>query len=390
MTVFVAAVGDANDPSTWSGIPYHFTKAGQEAGLIDAGLPLSTTGPSWKAQRAVWNGLQLASRGTYGGFQFSERFLNRLWRQAPPLAAGDSVINLFPLFPQHIVSDERVAKWFFIDQTLRQLFDYYEVGSQVGRHVMQSALRREKENYLAATAIVTHSRWAMRSVVEDYGVSADKVVTIVPGANLNEAACEQWALSQHKEPPRDRDRDGRPLRLVFVGKYWRRKGLDRLIAAVGIARSRGAEVELTIIGFPRERAPVAVRDLPGLHWLGFIDKQTETRRFLDAVGPCDFGCLLSRAEAGGQVLREYHRLGLGVLASRTGGIPDFVVPEAAVLIEVDATDHEVAETIVRLARDRDTVERMRHVAASHSERMTWANCAAQFCQFMNTKRPVAA
>ena len=117
MTVFVAAVGDANDPSTWSGIPYHFTKAGQEAGLIDAGLPLSTTGPSWKAQRAVWNGLQLASRGTYGGFQFSERFLNRLWRQAPPLAAGDSVINLFPLFPQHIVSDERVAKWFFIDQT---------------------------------------------------------------------------------------------------------------------------------------------------------------------------------------------------------------------------------------------------------------------------------
>ena len=66
---FLAAVGDVNDPITWSGIPYHFLQAAKADGLIDEGLPLNASGPEWTRRRVLWNlGRVLTLRGK-GGYR---------------------------------------------------------------------------------------------------------------------------------------------------------------------------------------------------------------------------------------------------------------------------------------------------------------------------------
>ena len=51
----------------------------------------------------------------------------------------------------------------------------------------------ERENFRLADRVVTMARWAAESAVADCGVPADKVFTILPGANMELPA--EW------EPP---------------------------------------------------------------------------------------------------------------------------------------------------------------------------------------------
>ncbi|MFQ5567344.1 MAG: hypothetical protein ACE5EU_13405, partial [Paracoccaceae bacterium] len=82
MTTYLAAVGDANNPHTWSGIPYHLLLAGRAAGLFDAGLALDAAGVAWAGRRIGWNLARAVRLERPGGFQYSPAFLERLWRPA--------------------------------------------------------------------------------------------------------------------------------------------------------------------------------------------------------------------------------------------------------------------------------------------------------------------
>src|SRR5260221_7507495 len=192
--------------------------------------------------------------------------------------------------------------------TLLQLFDFYQQRNTVGGHIAQEALTREKEGYQAAELIVCHSHWAAQSVM-DYGIDAKKVHVVVPGANLDRDAYRAWESSrrlvvgsgqQNRQGDKGTRRQGDekpisdfplpphlpvslssdPLRLVFVGKYWQRKGLDRLLEALQIVHRRGMPVQLQVIGCDRLDLPVHLRQTPNVEWLGFLDKRRELARFL--------------------------------------------------------------------------------------------------------------
>ena len=76
-----------------------------------------------------------------------------------------------------------------------------------------------RSSYHAATALVTMCQWAKDSLVADYGVPAEKVTVISPGVDL-----EQWHFRQEQALDR-------PVRLLFVGGDFARKGGYALIEA---------------------------------------------------------------------------------------------------------------------------------------------------------------
>jgi glycosyltransferase involved in cell wall biosynthesis len=358
---FLAAVGDANNPVTWSGIPFHFLQAAKAGGLLDEGLPLTAGGAGWRARRWRWNAFNVLAGDRYGGYQYSVSFLEALWAPYRARLRDTLVMNCFQLYPPWVVADRSVEKWFFIDQTLLQLFDHYELRTTIGRRIGREAVQRERDGYQAAAGVITHSRWAARSVIEEYGVSPEKVHVVVPGANLDHAIYSRW----EKEELGRRKSDGAllaPLKLVFVGKDWRRKGLDRLLRGLAIAQLQGCQATLRIIGCARESLPISLRHLRGLECYGFIDKRRHAERFLRLVANCDVGCLLSRAEAGGIVLREYHALGLAVLGTTAGGAPDHACPEASWFVDPDASDELVAEKIFAIDRDQEKRESAKNEA----------------------------
>lgn len=357
---YVAAVGDSNDPTTWSGIPYHFLQAGRAAGLFDAGLNLSAGGLCWQTQRLFWNGLQISRGDRRGGYQYSVPFLEWLWRHERKKIRHSVVVNCFQLYPPSIVADPTIKKWFFIDQTLRQLFDHYGQRSAVGQRIAAEAMVREQAGYQSAAGIIVHSQWAASSVIDDYGIDEKQVHVIVPGANLDPATYHRWER-QHQRTNAEAKVNG-PLRLVFVGKDWQRKGLDRLLRALTIARGRGSDVTLCVIGCMRESLPREFVHLSGIEWCGFVDKKIHGTKFLDLVGNCDIGCLLSTAEAGGIALREFHALGLAVLGTTAGGAPEHSDPECAWLLSPSASIDVIGAKLCDLASRPEVMERAKAVA----------------------------
>lgn len=370
--VLLAAVGDVNHVGTWSGIPYHLLSAARDAGVMQKGLTLNPSPRFRQLARYGWNlGRVLLGRGT-GGYQFSDAFLQRMWAPQHAQLKGARVVNCFQLFPLSILRDSAIEKWFYIDQTLPHYLGGYGLGANISHSTMQEIYQREAYGYQQATGIITHSRWAAQSVITGYGVAAEKVHVVVPGANLQAAAYSEWA--RRTPPCAD---TSQPLRLVFVGKEPLRKGLDRLIRALQLARRAGAQCQLRVIGCAPELLPAELRDVDGVEWLGFIPKQQSAQRYLDAVASCDVGCLLSHAEAGGICLREFHALGLAVIAPDVGGSPDHALAGASHLVSPESRDEEIAALIICLSRDRAAVQQLRDASWHRRHEVLWPHAVDQ-------------
>lgn len=383
LPTLLAAVGDAADPGTFSGIPYHCLQAGAEANVFDGGLRLDTNASFWRRKRIAWNLSQIFRVGKPGGYQYSDRFLSALWKQAE-LPEYANLINFFPLYPNDLVRRKNFRRWLYIDQTLHQLFAYYGFERRLPATVILDAISRERDQYQSAAGILCHSRWAAEDVLKHYDLPADRIHVVLCGANLDRRALREW--EPEDKVRRERNRDIDILRLVFVGKEWKRKGLDRLLRAMTLANGRGAKIELLVIGTNPDDLPSDLRRLPGVEWAGFVDKRREPRKFIDMVAACDVGCLLSLAEAGGMSLREFSRLGLPTIAPLTGGSPEQVVEGATHLVAPDVSDAEIADILVQLAKNPALLARQKDIAWRERKAADWDHSIAQIGDIIG--RPV--
>ncbi|ORE92169.1 group 1 glycosyl transferase [Stappia sp. 22II-S9-Z10] len=364
MGAALAVVGDATDPATFGGTPWHILEAGRAAGVVGRGLALATTAPAWRRRRLAFSAWRLATRLERGGFQYSDGFLSRLFAQDPP-RPDETVINLFQLYPQRLAATHRAPLWFYIDQTLTQLFAGYDTCSGVGPRIAADAIARERAQYHAAAGVIVRSAYAARSVVEDYGVPDRRVHVVHGAANITREALA--ALDGSDPPPRAPG----PLRLVFVGKEWQRKGLDRLIRGLAVARADGAAADLTVVGVDPTRLPPALAATPGVTFAGFVDKRADPGRFVRLLASADVGCLLSRAEAGGLSLREFASVGLPVIAPDVGGSPEYALPGASTLVAPGAPDAAIGAAIHRLATAPDVLAAQRRIAWARRHEAAW-------------------
>jgi glycosyltransferase involved in cell wall biosynthesis len=373
---FVAANDDPFDHRTLSGIPFHLLDAGLAAGLVDGALP-TTTGPGYNLRRIPWHlrrRLQPSRRGT---FLISSEGIRAVWRKVE-IPEPCRILNCFQLYPPSVLDDSRIRRWFFIDQTLHQLFDGHSLGRRVAPRMAREVRALEQLGYERAEGFIVPSQWAARGLRDEYGVDAEKVHVIPQSANLDVSLVRDWWTARPTARPND------ALRLVFVGIEAWRKGLDRLIDGFRIARDRGSEVELTVIGCERSAVPRNLRTVAGIAWLGFMDKIRDQQRFIEIVGNHDVGCWLSRHEAAGVGLREYHALGLAILGTTVGGAPEMTLPEASVLVSPQASIEAVAECLMELAGDRDRVQRMKEHAGQQRETMLWPASIAALRAFWPT------
>lgn len=361
MTTWVAVGGDACDPMTWSGITYHLVLWAQHEGLDIKGLTLHR--PSEQA-RCAWNLWRLLTTGRIGGFQYSNFFLKRLWRYSAKQVHDNTVMNCYQIYPEFVVNDKNIRKWFYIDATLQQVF-MDPFSPRLPTAVTEHALDLERRGFEAADGVICHSEWAARSVREDYGIDSSKVFAVVPGANLDPEAYARFRREQNQLNSTG------PLRLVFVGRYWERKGLDRLLRAMLLAQAQGADLQLRVIGCRRESLPKKLRDVPGVEWAGNIEKNKKPERFLKAVSWGELGCLLSRSECGGMVLREFASLGMIILSPNVQGSPDHAGP-AALLVQREDSDKSIAEKLTVLARRGPEYQRLRATAEESRDKALWS------------------
>lgn len=200
---------------------------------------------------------------------------------------------------------------------------YDEMGEHYGhRRDRLPALRAYKHRanlrlFREAARILPWSNWTRRSLLEDYGVDARRIEVVPPGVDLT--FWEPGNRSDHNDP----------LRILFVGGDFYRKGGELLLTAFNALPAGSAELLLVT----RSR----VEHAPGVKV--FHDMKPNTPELRALYQSSDVFVFPTRAEAFGIAAVEAAAAGLPVIATAVGGLSDIVVDgETGFLVEPDDLD----------------------------------------------------
>jgi len=159
--------------------------------------------------------------------------------------------------------------------------------------------------------------------------------------------------------------DGPAPRFLFVGGLDDRKNVLRLVEAF---RSLGRG-SLVLVGDGPLRA--RVKGAPGVTTVGRVPHE----RVGDWIAACEVLCLPSTVEPLGQVVLEAMASERSVVATRVGGPPELVPPEAGVLVDPESTE-DIAAGMAAAAGLPSPNVAARRAAAEHDVRRQAARMGA--------------
>ena len=167
-------------------------------------------------------------------------------------------------------------------------------------------------------------------------------------------------------------RESTPLRLVYIGRLAREKGLIETLQGLKLAHAQGAQAQLAIAGSGpderRLRQLAQEMQLAGdVAFIGPVFGEAKARLLASA----DVLVLASHAEGLPYALLEGMAAGDAVIATRVGAIPDVLVDGVHGLFVPPHNPLAIAHAIARLAADRALLARMseacrRRIAGSYS------------------------
>jgi glycosyltransferase involved in cell wall biosynthesis len=173
-----------------------------------------------------------------------------------------------------------------------------------------------KASFQSARSLVSWSDWAKQSLVADYGVQADRVHVIAPGAAPAFFEIGERRLSG--APRTDRG----PVKLLFVGGDFERKGGPQLLSAMRSGLASRCELHVVT---QRDVAPE-----PGVHiHRGLGPNSAELLRLFEEA---DVFVLPTLADCLAIVLMEAAAAALPVITTSVGGLSEAVIPGESGLV----------------------------------------------------------
>jgi glycosyltransferase involved in cell wall biosynthesis len=362
---------------SFSGISWHFAEAALAEGVVDGACALSE-GAKGCNQRlyafgALWKAQRVLRRRERGGYKFHPQFHDVLWSKYISAFADTVLLNhcqlLGPYF-RHYYKRHRITPCFHIDGTLSEYFETYAAAGDsaitaVGEDVLKRAIAMEREDYACAPRIIAMSRATERTLQAVYGVPAERITFVMPGANLPDAMVPS--------PSPHTGWVGDEFTLGFVGFYPLRKGLPTLARAVQILREKRLPIRLRTIG----HCPPEIATMDGVDYLGEMDKAKDIERFIAALRSVDLGCQLSRADLTGIAMFEFLRLGVPFLATDIGGMPDVAAGGGGLIVSPTVNADDLAETLADLITDRERYQHLRQAAVIRAEWASWRRVARE-------------
>jgi glycosyltransferase involved in cell wall biosynthesis len=305
---------DPRNPRAWSGTPNAILSALQKLddvrtsilGPLDPGLRLIEGARKlrWRleSKRYLWEREPRILRRYRSQFQVR---LNAI-KPEVVLALGTIPAAAMPQSVPYIV---------YIDATFKLNVDYYPTMTGICERSLRLGNAVDQMAFQGANHVVATSEWAAASVIHDYGVPA-KCVSVIPiGA---QHVCP---LAPDKILEAAASRMAGPLRLLWIGVEWQRKGGDIAVAIARDLHSRGIDVELHIVGLTPESEICA---LPFVKVHGFLDARTQNNQLVNLF-ISSFALLLpSRAENTSVVIADAASFGVPSFVSDTGGMRTMV------------------------------------------------------------------
>lgn len=318
MKLLYACADRADDPHLWSGTVWNCRHALEAAGVRIATfdrIPFKCPLPL--RLRHHWH--KRFGRKTHY-LQIEPAVLRAAARRiAARFAAGDCDAVFCPGtgVPVHTYLPASIPVFTYLDATKRTWINtYYGLETLCARsraHVDE--VDRASLTHHALTFF--SSDWAMAEAARDYGIPAARMAVVPFGANLlaapTLAEVEGWITARRRDP----------LRLLFLGKEWARKGGPEAVALIRALRALGLPATLDIVGCT---PPLTAADRAHARIHGFIDHSSPAgeKKFHAILRESHVLLFLSRAEAYGIALCEAAAFGVPAFANAVGGIPTIV------------------------------------------------------------------
>jgi glycosyltransferase involved in cell wall biosynthesis len=378
---YVVGCDVKQDIRVFSGITYHLAKQGVEDGLLTGMMNLHPRGISdWRiyARAGLWK-LSGGIRGRHG-FKFTDGYLESIWKRTLPVLQGSTVINNFQLFGSHFLHAHQafgIVPYLYIDATLGEYFNDYRAfdTAEIDEGVVRHALAAEGDGYASCRKIVVMSRRSAAYILRRYNVPQDKIHVVPPGANIPERLLEKL----ESLPEGCCRSNKKPLTIGFIGLFPERKGLPTIAEAIRLLRQSSYNVCLHVIG----KCPPEIAQQDGITHFGMIDKSVDMDRFIEILGNVDVGCMLSRAETAGIALLEFLRMGVPVIATDVGGIPDILELGAGQLVPPEISANDLAQHFASLIDEPHQIAQLKQNAWRRRHNASWRRAVQELKGVLN-------
>ena len=202
----------------------------------------------------------------------------------------------------------------------------------------------ERRAYSRCAALFTFSDWIKESLVAEYDVDPDKVrVTPLPSATPEELIPAELNIQRDKKLTS-------PLRLLFMGRVAKRKGVDIAIEIVQQLNERGYPAQLTVCGLTSEEP------IENVSFVGLLSKLVpgELKLYVALYQHAHLLIHPARFEAGGTVLSDAAALGTPSITNATGGLATTLKDGVSgVLLPKGSPPEDYVQAIIDLVEDPD-------------------------------------
>lgn len=209
-------------------------------------------------------------------------------------------------------------------------------------------------------------------MLASFGVAAHKRVVLAnaPGYRPDPDHLQtQLATGGYPAP-------GRPLRLLFAGRFDRQKGMDRLVEVVRRLRASDVDFELRLVG----KALLDADPIPVGAGVTVVAPTVDPQVMDEHFSWADCLVLPSRWEGFPVVMLDAMAYGLLVVATDVGGTPEYVSDGRELVLVEDALgdEHVVArfvDALTSFARRPSEADAIRHRGVSFSQSLQWPRLA---------------
>jgi glycosyltransferase involved in cell wall biosynthesis len=246
---------------------------------------------------------------------------------------------------------------------------------RLGKAAIRFFLRSEsllQRVALLADATVVVSPVVAKDLQSRYGIG-DELKVIPNGVAMRSPSLERHLHDDVRSPASP---NGSPLRVMWVGTSVYNKRLDLALAACEIARARGQDISLTVVGIAAESAGLEPESGGSwLTWLGSVPPHEMPSLY----GRHDVLLFPSRREACPMSVLEALAAGLPVIGSATAqwlieGVGEVVAGE-------DPSSY--AEALRALA-EPERRHRLASAALERARQYSWESCAAGYLEVLDS------
>ena len=373
MKVAYAYEFDAADPMVQSGRPAAIRRALARHGAEVLNLfPLNQNLKWLYAPKALY----YRRRGEVYRFDREPGFLHSIaWQARRRLGAlqPDVVFTPGSLLAAKLRTSTPVV--FCADATFANVLDFYDSFSHCAPAFVNQGHALERDALAHSAAAIYPSEWAARSAIDHYGADPARVHVVPFGANVeapDAGTVAGWIAA----------RDLSPLRLLFVGREWERKGADTVLATCSRLHAAGYAVSLDLVGI--NQPPVT---LPAwAHNHGLLDKRDPDQRArLQALyAHAHFFFVPSQAENYGMAFCEAAAHGLPSLTTNVGGIPTIVRHgKTGYTLSPQAPTSDWAAPLAQAVENPDAYRAMARASrADYEDRLNWDAFGARLYEIL--------